>query len=124
LQPFHRFHQRGKTIDPPALGIQIHEFRRLAGVLAHALQVPMIDNVRNEAFLVLQFHRIEDAAVRVDADEKLVLGSEIEHGFSVFGDKRSLDFTIQKSAGQSDGGDIPSKALIILVPTQDMGTRG
>ena len=36
-------------------------------------------NCGNEALLVLQFHRVEDAAVGVDADEKIVLRRDREH---------------------------------------------
>jgi len=34
----------------------------------------------NEAFLVLQFHGVESAAIAVDADEKGMRGCEIDHG--------------------------------------------
>jgi hypothetical protein len=43
------------------------------------LQTEMLDERRNEALFVLQFHRIEGAAIGVDADKKLVFGINLVH---------------------------------------------
>ena len=45
-QPLERLDQRRKAVDPAALRVQIHELGRLAGVLAHALQAVVVDDVR------------------------------------------------------------------------------
>ena len=79
--PLQRLDQRRKTVDPPALRIQVDELGGLAGVLAHALQAPIVDRVGNEAFLVLQLHRVERATVRIDAYQIVVLGRELDHHF-------------------------------------------
>ena len=63
----------GKRLMPAALRIQIDELGRLAGVLADALQLVVVDDVGNEALLVLHLHRVERAAVGIDADQKIVL---------------------------------------------------
>ena len=41
-----------------------------------------VDDVGDEALLVLHFHRVERAAVGIDADEKIVLGCDFEHASS------------------------------------------
>ena len=79
-QPVELLDERRKAIDPAALRVQVDELGRLAGVLAHALQLVVVDEIRDEALLVLQLHRVEDAAVGVDADQKIVLGCDGEHG--------------------------------------------
>ena len=89
-QPIELLDERRKAIRPAALRIQIDELGRLARILAHALQLVVIDEVRNEALLVLQLHRVEDAAVRIDADQKIVLRRDREHGAAViFLDRRA-----------------------------------
>ena len=80
LQPFQRLDQRGKAVDPPALRVEVDELGGLAGVFAHALQVPVVDRVGNEALLVLQLHGVEGAAVGVDADEVIVFRFQVKHG--------------------------------------------
>ena len=78
-QPVELLDQRRKAVRPAALRIQVDELGRLAGILAHALQLVVIDEVRDEALLVLQLHRIEDAAVRIDADQEIVLRRDVEN---------------------------------------------
>ena len=41
-----------------------------------------MDDVRNEALLVLHFHRVERAAVGIDADQVIVLFRDLEHALS------------------------------------------
>ena len=41
-----------------------------AGVLRDGLQLPVLDDVGDKTFLVLDLHRFENAAVRIDADEE------------------------------------------------------
>ena len=53
--------------NPEALAIATQqifdELGRLARILAHTLQTIMIDDLRDEALLVLQLHRVESAAM-------------------------------------------------------------
>ena len=77
--PLQFLDQGRKAVDPPALRVQVDEVARLAGVLAHAGQPEILDHVGGEALFVLHLHRVEDAAVGIDADEKGVFRSEIDH---------------------------------------------
>src|SRR5258707_5524678 len=60
----------GKAIGTAGLGIKIHEFPIFAGVFAGRLEMEMFDKHWSEALLVLDLHAVENAAVRVDADEE------------------------------------------------------
>ena len=72
-QQVEHHHQRGPAIDAAPLGIQIDELGRLAGVPGDRLQAPILDDVGDEALFMLDLHRVEGAAIGVDADEKIVL---------------------------------------------------
>jgi hypothetical protein len=40
------------------------------------LKFPILDNVGDEALFVLDFHAVKNAAIRIDAHKKRVLGLE------------------------------------------------
>src|SRR5208337_1071873 len=66
-------HDQGReTIDPPPLRVQVDELRGLPRILRDRGQVVIPDDIRDEAFLVLYLHRVEGAAVAVDADKEFV----------------------------------------------------
>ena len=67
-QPIELLDEGRKAVGPAAFRVQIDELGRFAGKFADALQAVVVDEIRDEALFVLQFHRVEDAAVRVDAD--------------------------------------------------------
>ena len=56
--------------------VEVDEVPGVARVLADRLAVEMVNEIRAEALLVLDLHRVERAAVRVNADEELVLRLE------------------------------------------------
>jgi hypothetical protein len=68
-----------KPIAAAAFGVEVDELRRLASIFAYPLQVIVIDERRNEAFFVLQLHRVEGAAVGIDADQKVASFGEGDH---------------------------------------------
>jgi len=53
LQQVKDLDQGGPPVGAAPLRVQVHELARLAGVLADGLQPPVLDDVRGEAFLVL-----------------------------------------------------------------------
>ena len=98
-EPLERLDQCRKAVDPSALGVKVDELRGLAGVLAHTLEIPAIDRVRNEALLVLQLHGVKRASVGVDTYQVVVLWFDVEHWscqFSVFSFQFSV-FSFQLS---------------------------
>ena len=61
-------------------------FSAFAHLILSRLQAEVLDEVRDEALLVLDLHRVKRAAVRVDSDEEIVLllkGVEAELGHEV-----------------------------------------
>ena len=88
LQPFERFDQRRKTVDTPTLRIEVDEFRSLTSILADRLQFVVVDNVGNEAFFVLEFHRVERTTIGIDADEEFLGGSDLVHGCCVLSENK------------------------------------
>ena len=79
VQETEHLDQRRKAVDSARLRVKVDELRRLASVLADALQPPMLDNIRNETFFMFQLHRVERAAVGVDTDEKIAIFFKIDH---------------------------------------------
>ena len=49
----------------------------MTGFVAERLQAVVLHKHRREAFLLLDFHRVEHAAVGVDADEEIVFWLEV-----------------------------------------------
>src|SRR5439155_19678737 len=92
-----------KTICAAVFRVEVHELPDLAGVLADGLQVEMFDKHRCETFLVLDLHAVENAAVRVDADEKFLRGFEFAQDLGRVHTIYDLRFTIYDlSAGPQD----------------------
>jgi len=71
-------YQRGPPIDAAPLRVEVHKLRSLSGVLGDCLEAPVVDDVGDKALLVLDLHRIECAAIRIDADEKRIFGLELD----------------------------------------------
>ena len=63
-----------KPVDATPFGIEVDELRGGSGELRNGLEIPVTDDVGNEALLVLDFHCVEGAPVRVDRDEVVVSG--------------------------------------------------
>ena len=61
----------GKSVGSPPLRIEIEKLGRLAHILGDRRQPVILDDVRYEAFFMLDLHRVEGAAVAVDADEEV-----------------------------------------------------
>jgi hypothetical protein len=55
--------QRRPAIHPTPLGIKIDEFHRFTRIFRDRLQLPVLDNLRTKAFLVLDLHAVEDTAI-------------------------------------------------------------
>ena len=72
LQELKDLDERRETVDAARFRVEVDEFGRLARVFAHAFEVPMMNNARDEAFFVLEFHRVESATVGVDPNEKIM----------------------------------------------------
>ncbi len=53
--------------------VKIDELRRFAGEFADPLQFVMVDVIGDEALFVLQFHRVEHAAVGINPDQGVML---------------------------------------------------
>ena len=68
LEEIERHQIRGKAIGAAPLRIKVGELASLTGIFRHRLQAHVLDEGRDEALLVLDLHRVERAAVRVDAD--------------------------------------------------------
>ena len=65
----------------------------------------MMHERRNEALLVLQLHRIERAAVGINADEETVLGTQVEHA----------SFVLEQE--ETEGTERPLPAMMLSVPS-------
>src|SRR5438093_362892 len=68
--------QRRPAIHSTPLGIEIDEFHRLARIFRDRLQLPVLNNLRTKAFLVLDLHAVEDTAIGVDAHEEIMFWSQ------------------------------------------------
>ena len=71
------FDEGGPTVDAAVWAVEVDEFGGLADEFADGLEVPMFDDVGDEAFFLFDFHGVEDAAVGVDADEEVFFRLEI-----------------------------------------------
>jgi hypothetical protein len=69
-QQVERPREGGKPVHAAGLRIEIHEVPAFAGVFADRLQPEILDVHRCEALLVLDLHRVEHAAIGVNADEE------------------------------------------------------
>src|SRR4051794_6380121 len=67
-EPLKLFQKRIEPVNAAALRVQVHELGCFARIAADTLQLIVIDEIWNEALFVLDFHRIEDAPVRIDAN--------------------------------------------------------
>jgi len=66
-------HRQGwETVDTSPFAVEVDELGGFASVFGDRLEIPVLDNVGNEALFVLDFHGIEGTAVGVDTDEKFV----------------------------------------------------
>ena len=79
VQEAEHLDQRRKAVDSARLRVKVDELRRLASVLANALQAPMLDDIRNETLFMFQLHCVERATVGVDPDEKIAIFLKIDH---------------------------------------------
>ena len=67
----------GNRLIPRHLEYRLRNSNDLSGVLGDRRQMVKLDDVRYEAFLMLDFHCVEDAAVAVDADEEILRLDEL-----------------------------------------------
>ena len=63
--------QGREAVGAASLRVEIDKLPHLPGVLTDRLQAVVLHKHRRETFLLLDLHRVEHAAVGIDADEKL-----------------------------------------------------
>ncbi|MCI0348097.1 MAG: hypothetical protein L0Z53_01620, partial [Acidobacteriales bacterium] len=73
------------------------------------------DEVGDEAFLVLQFHRIEDAPVRIDSNQKIVLRSDGKHVPHFTGGRRTGRGRVYSLARHEAGGTPRGLAMGVVL---------
>ena len=76
-QQVERHGERGEAVDAAPFRVKVHELGRFPAIARDGLQVEEPDGVGDEALFVLDLHRVERAAVRIDADEKVVFFLEL-----------------------------------------------
>jgi hypothetical protein len=69
----------------------------MPGVFRDRLQVEVLDDIGDEALLVLQFHGIKNAAVRVESNEPFVLRLESFQGFFRYGAHDAVSLLFKSS---------------------------
>lgn len=121
-QQVQRLEQGEQPVNAAEAGIEVDEIPCVARIARYGLQMEMLDGGRTEALLVLDLHGVENASVRIDADQKGMGGGK---GFLIHGAPHSRyssnaaatpssvlrDVTLSAAALMSSG------ALPIATPT-------
>ena len=90
-----------EAIHPSRRRIEIHKLGDFPRIFGNGGQAIKLNDVGNEAFLVFDFHGIEDAAVAIDPDEEVPSPRKVAQG-GLWVAGRGHEAPSEERAGQSD----------------------